>query len=273
MPAALMDSVPAPRPVSLPARNPRTACASRLAACLRRFNAAGFRIVITAPADVRAFTAGMNRFPERCVDPMAHAAWETAYGVFCGRDRQRQDGGSWRILAVDRDERVVGAITARFFCGEVVSDYLHVLSLLDQTGPVFREHCERAVKEVLATAAEQGRTPAEISHWAVAPGWRAALVAVTLSRAMIALAAAFESPLVLTAADNRRSEVTRLMRLGAAPLGLAGRYALPPFVHHSSGAWLRLLLLDSRTLQPRGGGTPALDLALLRRHAAIVSAG
>lgn len=265
MTAVFMDSIPATRPsVSAPAT-------SRFAVCLRRCAAAGIRLVVTTPSDDRAFNRGLSRFPERRIDPAEHLQWETAYRIFCGRGRQPHDGGSWRILAVDHDDRVVGAITARFFCGEFVAEYLHMFSLLDTTGPVFREHCEMAVAEVVAVAAQTKRTPAEISNWAVAPGWHAALVAVTLARAMGALVAAFDAPLVILAADNRRCEVARLMRLGSAPLGLGGRYALPPFVHHTSGAWLRLLLIDAPMFHVRCHSAPAADLALLRVRSPIIS--
>jgi hypothetical protein len=267
MTAELMDSIPASAtrlPVS-------TAATSRFAVCLRRCAAAGIRLIVTTPSDTRAFHRGLSRFPERRSDPTEHVQWETAYRVFCGRGREPHDRGSWRILAVDHDDRVVGAITARFFCGEFVPEYLHMFSLLETTGPVFREHCEMAVGEVVAAAARLRRTPAEISNWAVAPGWHAALVAVTLARAMGALVAAFDAPLVILAADNRRGEVARLMRLGGAPLGLGGRYALPPFVHHTTGAWLRLLLVDAPAFHVRCHSAPAADLALLRVRAPIIS--
>jgi hypothetical protein len=265
MTAELMDSIPATR-VSV-----SSALHSRFAVCLRRCAAAGIRLVVTAPSDVRTFRSGVNHFPERRINPAEHVQWETAYRVFCGRGRQPHDRGSWRILAVDHDDRVIGAITARLFCGEFVAEYLQVFSLLESSGPVLREHCEMAVTEVVAAAARLNRTPGEISNWAVAPGWHAALVAVTLARAMGALVAAFDAPLVILAADNRRGEVARLMRLGSAPLGVAGRYALPPFVHHTTGAWVRLLLVDAPTFHARCHSTPTADLAHLRVRAPIIS--
>lgn len=248
------------------------ALASRFAACLRRCRQAGLRLVVTTPADSIAFARGICRFPRRQIDPGAHLQWEAAYRAFCGQEIQAHDRGSWRILAVDRDDRVVGAITARFFCGEIHAHYLQVLSLLDTTGPVFREHCELAVSEVMAASTADRRTPAEISHWAVAPVWHAALIAVTLVRAMGALVAAFDAPLAILAADNRRGEVNRLMRLGCKPLSLAGHSCLPPFVHHESGAWLRLLVLDARVSEARNAYPSTSDLALLRKHASIISA-
>lgn len=296
MPAALMDSTPSTRSPSSVARPPallarKTArvrrsaptsttgfrpvsavANSRFAACLRRCAAAGFRLVVTAPAEQRDTTAGLARFPDRRIDPAAQVQWDTAYRLFNGHSRLPHDRGSWRILAVDRDDRVVGAITARFFCGEVRREHQHMPALLESTGPVFREHCELAISEVITAAVRAKRTPAEISHWAVAPGWHAPLVAVTLMRAMGALAAAFESPVVMLAGDNRRGEVTRLMRLGCEPLGLDGRFCLPPFVHHESGAWLRFLLVNAASFYARCGTTPSEDLALLRAHATVVSA-
>jgi hypothetical protein len=248
-----------------------TAPTSRLPACLRRLSSVGLRLIVTTPADTAMFARGIELFPERRIEVGAHAQWETAYRVFCGRSRQPHDRGSWRILAVDRDDRVVGAITARFFCGHVDQQYLHVLSLLDLTGPVFREHCELAVSELIAASANAARTPGEISHWAVSPVWHAGLIAVTLVRAMAALVAAFETPLVVMAADNRRGEVNRLMRLGCTPLSVGGHSCLPPFVHHESGAWLRLLTLDTAGVQARAGDSSAADLALLREQVAIVS--
>jgi hypothetical protein len=291
---ALMDPMPATRPASSVTRTPAPAAritarvrrnspptrrapdsrpSSTLAACLRRFGAAGLRLVVTTPADHNACARGIDLFPERRIDGSAHIRWETAHRIFCGRGRQPHDRGSWRILAVDRDDRVVGAITARFFCSEIRAEYLQVLSLLDTTGPVFREHCELALAELMAATTKSGRTPAEISNWAVAPVWHASLIAVTLMRAMGALVAAFDAPVIVMAADNRRGEVNRLMRLGCTPLSLAGHFCLPPFVHHETGAWLRLLVLDAAALQARHGDTSAADLALLRAQAAIVSNG
>ncbi|MGH7957478.1 MAG: hypothetical protein ACREH8_10760 [Opitutaceae bacterium] len=252
---------------------PPAAPASRFATCLRRFATAGLRLVVTTPYNNWIFARGIKRFPERHIDRAAHAEWETAYLKFCGRESLSHDRGSWRILAVDRDDHVVGAITGRFFCGEIVRDHVQVLSLFDRAGPVFREHCELAVSEVVEACRETGRTPAEISHWAVAPVWHAALIAVTLVRAMGALAAAFDAPVAVMAADNRRGEVNRLMRLGSTPLGLSGHSCLPPFVHHESGAWLRLLVLDAAAFHARNGNTAAADLNLLREQASIISAG
>lgn len=259
------------RPAATPAATPATA-ASRFASCLRRCAAAGFRLVVTAPAQHRSFVRGLERFPERRIDLTEHVQWDTAFRVFHGHTRESHDRGSWRILVVDRDDRVVGAITARFFCGGVLREHQLLPTLLELTGPVFREHCELAIAEVVASTTRAGRTPAEVSDWSVAPGWHAPLVAVTLMRAMVALAAAFEAPVVMLAGDNRRGEVTRLMRLGCEPLGLDGRFCLPPFVNHRTGAWLRLLLVDASRFNARSRGTPAADLGLLRQHATIVSA-
>ena len=252
-------------------RTSSAALPSRFAACLRRFSSVGLRLIVTAPGDSGMFARGIRLFPGRRIDVGAHVQWETAYRIFCARGRQPHDRGSWRILAVDRDDRVVGAITARLFCGSVDHQYLHVLSLLDMTGPVFREHCELAVAELIAASAKAARTPAEISNWAVSPVWHAGLIAVTLVRAMGALVAAFDAPLVVMAADNRRGEVNRLMRLGCTPLSVGGHSCLPPFVHHESGAWLRLLVLDTAGVQARVGDTSAADLALLRERVAIIS--
>lgn len=267
MTAVLMDPIP-PSRAATPLDAP-----SRFASCLRRLDAADLRLVVTTPPDARAFARGLERFPEREVDPAAHARWETAYRLFSGRGRMPSDRGSWRVLAVDRDDRVVGAITARLFCGEFLPEYLHVRTLLESTGPVFREHCELALADMAAAGARLGRTPAEVSGWAVAPGASAALVAATLSRALAALFAAFAEPLVLVAADNHRGEGARLLRRGAGHLGLAGRFALPPFVHHASGSWLRLLLIDAPAYFARCGVVAEADLALLRERAGFVSAG
>lgn len=265
MTAALMDPVTDSRSFA-----PLHAI-SRFDACLRRFAAVGLRLIVTSPADGRVFVRGTTRFSERHVDPAEHARWETAYRVFCGRGRQPSDRGSWRILAVDRGDRVLGAITARLFCGEFVPEYLHLRTLLEATGPVYREHCEMAVADLAAASARDGRTLGEVSGWAVAPSWHAALVAATLARAMAALMTSFDDPWVVVAADNRRGEVGRLLRRGAAPLGVLGRFALPPFVHHATGAWLRFLVIDAPAFFARSGGRPEADLALLRERAALVS--
>lgn len=243
------------------------------AACLRQCAAAGYRLVVTTPSDVRVFSRGVRRFPERRIDPPAHVQWETDYRVFCGRGRLPFDRGSWRILIADANDRVVGAITARFFCGEIVQEYLHLSSLLDLAPPEFREQCELAVAEVFSGSLQAGRTPAEVSHWAVEPGRQAGLIGSTLTRAMGALAAAFDAPLIIVAADHRRGEVARLMRFGGAPLGRAGSFSLPPFVHSHSGAWLRLLLVDAPSYHARARSKPAADLVLLRERSILLSPG
>ena len=252
---------------------PSTAAGSRLGACLQRCAAAGLRVLVIAPNDVRRFERGLGCFPDRRVDPPEHARWETAHRVFCGRGRAPHDRGSWLLLVVDADDRVMGAITARFFCGEIVHEYLHVLSLLEATGPVLREHGELALAEVFTATTRAGRTPAEISHWGIAPDAPGPLVSITLWRALGALAAAFDSPIAIVAADHHRGDVARLMRLGGAPLGCAGKFALPPFVHHPTGAWLRLLLVDQATVRRRDHHAPAADLALLRARCPVISAG
>ncbi len=246
---------------------------SRLVACLRHGAAIGVRLVVLTPTDARVFGPSLERFPERSIHPAAHAQWETAHRLFLGRSRQPLDRGSWLVLAVNRDDRVVGAISARFFCGEIAAEYIHALSLASTCGPMFREHCELAVAEAFATAALSGRMPAEISHWTAAPGRQAAFLRVLLVRAMAALASAFDLPLCVLAADHRRGEVARLMRRGAAPLGRAGKFALPPFVDHKGGAWLRLLLLDTAAFHARSRTNPAVELAALREHASLISAG
>src|SRR4029079_17204068 len=102
-------------PVSIAARTFSTPAEpeitkTRFAACLRRCAAAGFRLIVTAPSHSRAFARGLKHFPERRIDLAAHVQWDTAYRVFNGHSRQPHDRGSWRILVVDRDDRVVGAI-------------------------------------------------------------------------------------------------------------------------------------------------------------------
>lgn len=268
MPALLMDSLPATR--ALPATSPRP---TLFAACLQRCRAAGLRLIVNAPADTLTFSRSLQRFTDRRIDPPAHAHWETAYRVFNNRSRQPHDRGSWLLLVADEDDRVVGAVTARLFCSEIVADYLHTTALLEHTGPVFREHCELALGEMFSATAKAGRIPGEISHWSVRPGPQARVVMATLARALATLSVAFDSPVVIAAADHRRGEVARLMRFGAAPLGRAKKFSLPPFVYHATASWLRLLLIDAPSFVTRAGGRPKEDLALLRLQCPIYSLG
>ena len=259
------SSLPASRPAPAPDR-------SLLAAALRRCDAAGLRVVVTAPADVRIFSRGITRFPERLVEPGMHARCERAYRAFArAKDLDApHDRASWRVLVLDRAWRVVGAITARFFCGEAQREHVHALSLLAGGAPVFRHECGLAVNELFSHAQRYARTPAEISHWSVAPEPQAALVTVTLIRAILALGVAFDLPLALVAADHQRGELARFMRWATTPLGRHGRFYLPPFVHRETGARLRLLVIDTSALGPRLRGA-ALDLGVLRQRCAIVS--
>jgi hypothetical protein len=243
---------------------------SLLAAALRRCARAGLRVVITAPADVRAFSRGVMRFPERLIEPGTHARYGWAYRNFKGAADNTQDRGSWRVLVLDNRSRVVGAVTARFFCGETSREYVHALSLLAGNAPVFCNECDLAVGELFSRAQRYARTPAEISHWSVADGRHARLVTVTLIRAMLALSVAFDLPLALVAADHQRGELARFMRWATTPLGRRGKFYLPPFVHRASGTRLRLLVVDTSALGARLRGA-AIDLGVLRERCPIIS--
>lgn len=243
---------------------------SVLAAALRRCDRAGLRLVVTAPAEVHTFSAGIRRFPERLIEPTAHARYDRAYRNFNRGVGRGHDPASWRLLMFDARSQVVGAITARFFCGEVGLEYVHALSLLAGYPPSFRNECHEAVTEAFARAQRHARTPAEISDWSVR-GPHARLVLATLIRAMLALGVAFELPLVLVAANHERGELAHFIRWPASPLGRQDKFYLPPFVHRASGARLRLLLLDSSALGGRLCGA-AVDLGVLRECCPIISA-
>jgi hypothetical protein len=263
MPAVTIDSAhPLPPP---------TKGSSVLAACLRRCTALGWRVAVTTPSESRLFAKGISRFWERRIEPVQHAQWSSAYRLFCGGRERAYDRSSWRILAIDRDRRVVGAITARVFCGEVRHEDLHVSQLLETAGSVFRDACEVALAERFAAAQAAGRTPIEISHWGVLSGPHAALLSLTLLRAMGALTAAFDRPVAIVTANHRRGEFKRLTRWGARPLGREGQYFLPPFVHRASGASLRILVVDTAQLGARGQEAAA-DLEVLRTTCPILSA-
>jgi hypothetical protein len=180
-----------------------------------------------------------------------------------------QDRGSWRVLVMDSRWRIVGALTARFFCGEVSREHLHALSLVAGHAMNFRTECDLAISETFARAQRYARTPAEISHWSVAQGRHARLVTVTLFRAMMALGVAFDLPLVLLAAEHEHGELARFMRWATAPLGRQGRPYLPPFVYRLDHR-LRLLLLDTSALGSRLRGA-AIDLGVLRERCSIIS--
>jgi hypothetical protein len=243
---------------------------SVLAAALKRCERAGLRLVITAPADVRAFSRGVTRFPERLIESGTHARYNRAYRTFCRTSEAPHDRGSWRVMVVDSRSRVIGAITARFFCGEIDRTYLHAPSLLAGYTPVFRNECELAVNETFSRAQRYSRTPAEISHWSVPEGPHARLVGVALLRAMLALAVAFDLPLAIAAADHQHGELARFMRWTMTPLGRQGKFHLPPFVQRATGARLRLLVIDTAALGGRLRRA-AIDLGVLREHCPIVS--
>lgn len=261
-PAAPVERVPGPE--LQPAK-------SILAAALRRCARVGLRLVVTAPGDVDTFSSGLVRFPERIVEATAHDRYTRAYRMFSDAASQVHDQASWRVLVLDESSHVVGAVTARFFCGDIGMEYVNALSLLAGYAPVLRNECALAVNEVFARAQRHARTPAEISHWAVASGPHARLILATLSRAMLALATAFDLPLAILAANHERGEMAHLVRWPAAPLGRQGKFYLPPFVHRATGARLRFLVIDSSAL---GGRLrmAAADLAVLRERCPIVSA-
>jgi hypothetical protein len=241
---------------------------SVLATALRHCERAGLRVVITAPTDVHTFSNGITRFPERLIEPTAHTRYTRLYRAFGVGVDPVQDRGSWRVLVVDARWRIVGALTARFFCGEVSREHVHALSLVTGHPANFRTECELAIGETFSRAQRYARTPAEISHWSVAEGRHARLVTVTLFRAMTALSVAFDLPLALLAAEHERGELARFIRWATAPLGRQGRPYLPPFVYRADR--LRLLLLDTSALGSRLRGA-AIDLGVLRQLCPIIS--
>jgi hypothetical protein len=249
---------------------PSAGTSSVLAACLRRGAQQGWRLVVTAPAEARFFLRSRARFWERRIDPAQHAQWAGAYRVFVGGRERAYDRASWRVLAVDDDRRVVGAITARFFCGELVQQHLFISDLLESASEVFRDACEIALADHFAAAQGVGRMPAEISHWSVALGADEKLLGLTLTRAVLALGAAFDHPLAVLAVNHRRAEFRRLQRWGAVPLGREGSYYLPPFVHRASGGSYRLMVVDTAKLGARTTAAAA-DLEVLRTSCPIIS--
>lgn len=261
-PTATIDSA---HPLPPPAED-----SSRLAACLRRCAQLGWRVVVTTPTEAQFFVHGISRFWERRLDALQHAQWAGAFRAFAGGRERAVDRASWRILVVDADQRVVGAVTARFFCSEIRRSDLHLSHLLEGSSTIFRDACEVALAERFALVQETGRTPVEISHWGVREGEHTALLWVTLQCAMGALLAAFERPVAIATANHRRGEVKRLTRWGAKPLGREGQYFLPPFVHRASGASLRILVIDMLELKARlAAGIE--DLEVLRANCPIIS--
>lgn len=242
-----------------------------LALCLRRGAAAGCRIVILAPHLASDPAASATRFPERAIKPEAHVYWETGRRLLLRAPTTAADRAAWHVLAVDREGVVIGTVSARFFADETPFPALRIMTLADAAGPIFREQCELAVQETHEAARTTGRMFAEFSEWAVAPGPRQRLVGAMLVRAAAALAAGFDNPLCIFAANQLRRESEPLMRRGAAPLGRRGRFCLPPLIDQRSSAWLRIVLIDTALFHGRCGTDPAAELALLRRRAAIVS--
>jgi hypothetical protein len=244
--------------------------ASVLAACLRRLSGSHLSLVITAPLDTDSFWRGIGRFPERWIEPSLHARWDRAYRGFCGGGEQPHEPGSWRLLAFDAEARILGAVTARFFCGAVVREYVHAFSLLKGAAPALRAPCEQSVFETFAQASRHDRTPAEVSHWTSGKGRHARLVGATLQRALVALAAAFDLPVAIAAATHGSSEFSRLTRLSRLSLWRNDRHGLPPFVHQPTGARIRLVVLDTAELGSRLRAAAA-DLAVLRERCPILS--
>jgi hypothetical protein len=244
---------------------------SVLAAALNRCARAGLRVVVTAPADVRTFSRGITRYPERLIEPMTFGRYGRAYRSFTGMPDAPHDRGSWRVLVLDAKYHVVGAITARLFCGEIMREYLHSSALVGGCSPVFRNECEQAVSETFARAQRYSRTPAEISHWSIAEGPHVELIGVTLIRAMLALSVGFDLPLAIAAVDHERGEFARFMRWAMTPLGRSGKFYLPPFVSRPTGARFRLIVIDTSALGSRLRGA-AIDLGVLRERCPIVSA-
>lgn len=244
---------------------------SVLSAALNRCARAGLRVVVMAPGDVRAFSRGITRFPERLIEPVTFGRYGRAYRSFTGLPEESHDRGSWRILVLDAKYHVVGAITARFFCGDIAREYLYTSALVSGCSAVFRNECDQAVGETFARAQRYSRTPAEISHWSIAEGPHVELIGVTLIRAMVALAVGFDLPLAIAAANHERGEFARFMRWAMTPLGRSGKFYLPPFVSRGNGARLRLLVIDTSALGTRLRGA-AIDLGVLRERCPIVSA-
>jgi hypothetical protein len=268
-----LECVTAPRFTIVPSR-PENSFASLsvnsvLATALEHCERAGLRVVITAPTDVHTFSNGITRFPERLIEPTAHTRYTRLYRAFDHNVDPVQDRGSWRVLVLDSRGRIIGALTARFFCGEVSREHVHALSLVAGPPSNFRTECELAIGETFSRAQRYARTPAEISHWSVAESRHARLVTVTLFRAMMALGVAFDLPVTLFAAAHEHGALARFMRWATAPLGRQGRHYLPPFVYRAERR-LRLLVLDTSALGSRLRGA-AIDLGVLRQRCSIIS--
>ncbi len=242
-----------------------------LALCLRRGAAVGCRIVVLAPHLASDPAVSAARFPERAIKPEAHVFWETGRRLLLRAPTTAADRAAWHVIAVNREGVVVGTVSARFFGDETPFPALRIMLLADAAGPIFREQCELAVKETHEAARGTGRMFGEFSDWSVAPGPHRRRVGTMLVRAAAALAAGFDNPLCIYAANQLRRESEPLMRRGAAPLGRQGRFCLPPLIDQGSAAWLRIVLIDTALFHARCGTDPTAELALLRRRAAIVS--
>jgi len=238
-----------PRPAA--DHTPRSTHGSALQRFLAKSEQMGVTYVVCAPADVAAFARGIRSFPERIVSQDEHAFWLSLYREFRADDYRRRnvrqeslrqpgcDRGSWIVLAV-KDNVVIGANTARIFCGEILPEYLCDLDLIEPASFEVRTDYRIAIAQAATRCRAEELCFCELSHWAVAPQWRRTPVGPSLVLMLGALTTFFVPHLGIAVANCDSGAFDMLVRMGARPMRRGGQ-PLPPFFHPAYGARLGLL--------------------------------
>jgi hypothetical protein len=249
----------------------------------KRCRDAGLRFIVTAPADTATFARGLRFFPERVIDAGEHARWWAAYrrfraeqyrarGVALGeRDEFPHDAGSWCILAVTGADEVVGALSARIFCGEVVEDYLYDPILVADCPEPLRAEYLAAIATVRDECRRRGAMLGELSNWSVAEAWRTSAVSPGLLHAITAFSRNFQPHCGVTLANCESGARAMLRKMGGVPFHDRTGRELPPFFHPRYQAHLELLRMNAADYAPKFRPS-AEEIAQFRRESRIVSA-
>jgi hypothetical protein len=251
-----------------PSKASSIAASSLLCEHAARCERMGVRLIITSPKSSTAVAGSIARFTQRTIDPTAHAYWDAAYLRFRRADYARRkinlDGGSilphdaasWRILAVDTKDTVVGTVTCRVFDGELVLHYLNAVGLLQSAGEEGVTRWGKAFFGFIDQARQERRIVCEASHWAIIRPLRGSPVGVSLMFALGAMLEAF-TPFRMFGLANWNSGASDLLaRLGGVPL--TDEQGVPMAFHHSVyNSTLKFLWMDSENLDLRYRVGPA----------------
>lgn len=170
-----------------------------------------------------------------------------------GLHRTPEDGRSWHLLLLDRNQSVTACAWYMQHEPDASFEHLRVRNCPLATLDRWRDTLWRAVETELALARRDRLRYAEVGGWAVIPKYRRTTEGLLLALAAYSLARVMGGALGLTTATVRHSSSDILRRLGGAHLQVNGE-AVPPYYDPRYKCIMELLRFDSRGPEPRFHG-------------------